>query len=81
MSTTLTGKEILDLARYAGIITGDDPVIDQDILDTEYTVSKCHPDGVMVEGSDEEPVKYNHVAYHSEYPEEGVYPLGNPTTH
>lgn len=73
---TLTIKEIQDLAMLVGIGGFDD--LDPDTLDSEYTITTCHPEGVKVEETDGPYIKYKYVVYSNEYPEEGISPLGNP---
>lgn len=75
-SITLTVREILDLARAAGLMV-QDPVspIDDDDMETEYTIFER--DGrVQVNDDDGTPRFYAHGAFLSEYPEEGTFPLG-----
>ena len=67
----LTAKEIKDLAEFAGFYVA----ADDNILETEYVIEKCSPKGV----SDDDGIirHYKHIAYLEEYPDEGVYPLGD----
>ena len=78
-SLTLTVGEIADLARCAGLVikvnvTGayDD---DDDDDEMEITIEPCPKQGVEDEDS-RSIVHCKHIAYITEYPEEGVYPLG-----
>lgn len=68
---TLNAAQIKTLAEFAGFkISGD---LDGDEKETEITVSKCPEKGVQDEdGSILHP---SHIAYLTEYPEEGVCPL------
>jgi hypothetical protein len=67
---TLTGKEIKDLAEFAGLAIA--PSDYTDVLETEIIVATCPTSGALGDGT-----HYKHVAYLSEYPEEGAYPLGD----
>lgn len=69
---TLTGKEIKDLAEAVGLMI--QPLDYDTELETEMTVIKCPASGVQ--GDDGKVTHYEHVAYLSEYPEEGTFPLG-----
>ena len=77
---TLTIKEILSLARAAGVGIHDDRDVDQETLDGEITIVKGHPDGVRIEGTDGPYIKYRYVAIHNEYQDDGIFPLGDPIT-
>lgn len=70
---TLTGKEIKDLAEAVGLVICTMDYTDE--LETEMTIIDCPPAGVM--DDDGKATHYEHVAYLSEYPEEGTYPLGD----
>ena len=75
---TLTGKEIKDLAEAVGlVIEGGHDYTDE--LETEMTIIECPSSGVM--DDDGKATHYEHVAYLSEYPEEGTFPLGDEVTH
>lgn len=71
----LTVQEIRDLAKFAGIAMDEEQELDADELATEISVtmtpSECKNDDGKIE-------RYAHLAYLSEYPEEGCYPLGDP---
>jgi len=71
---TLTGKEIRDLAYFAGFM-----IVEQDyndILDTEITVFNCSKNGIKDEDEGCS-VYYEHAAYLTDAPDEGCYPLGD----
>lgn len=70
---TLTGKEIKDLAEAVGLVIAPNDYTDE--LETEMTIIDCPPSGVM--DDDGKATHYEHVAYLSEYPEEGMCPLGD----
>ena len=70
---TLTGKEIKDLAEAVGLVI--QPLNYGDELETEMTIIKCPATGVL--DDDGKATHYEHVAYLSEYPEEGTFPLGD----
>ena len=68
---TLTGQEIMDLAEFAGFeVKNPDP----DYLKYDYAVAECPDEGV--ENDDGQMEHYTYIAYLSDYPEEGCYPLG-----
>ena len=72
---TLTVKEIAELAEYAGLTLHSRFMPEGDDLDVEYTVIECPPTGTT---DDDGNVKYYaHVAYSTDYPDEGVCPLGD----
>ena len=68
----LTVAEIIDLAKFAGLRIEPNATIDADDLKTEIVVDKL--DGVVNEKG--AALSYRHIAYLSERPEEGCYPLG-----
>jgi hypothetical protein len=72
---TLTVKQIADLAGYAGLVLNQRFIPKGDDLETEYTVMECPPTGTTdYEGK----VKhYAHIAYVTDYPDDGVCPLGD----
>ena len=70
---TLTGKEIKDLAEAVGLVI--QPLNYGDELETEMTIIKCPATGVL--DDDGKATHYEHVAYLSEYPEEGTFSLGD----
>lgn len=74
-SVTLTIDQIKDLAEMAGLKV--DSEITDDDRETEITVTLCPEKGVDDDGTIKH---YKHVAYHTDYPEEGVCPLGSPNT-
>lgn len=73
---TLTGKEIKDLAEAVGLVIS--PLDYEDELETEMTIIDCPASGVL--DDDGKATHYQHVAYYSEYPEEGMCPLGDEVT-
>jgi len=73
----LTGKEIMDLATFAGI--GVKYELDEDEQESEYWVSTCHPDGLIDEGQPDKRFHFEHVVSIVDYPEEGVMGLGEMT--
>jgi len=73
MTLTLTGKEIKDLAESVGLVI--QPLDYGYELETEMTIIKCPATGVI--GDDGKAAHFEHVAYLSEYPDEGTYPLGD----
>lgn len=70
---TLCGKEIRDLAEAVGLVI--QPLDYTDELETEMTIISCPAEGVL--NDDGKATHYQLVAYCSEYPEEGVFPLGD----
>lgn len=74
-SITLTGKDIKDVAEFAGLsITPHDYA---DEYETEITIQRCPKSGIK--NDDDGGVEFfEYVAYLSEYPEEGCVPLGDP---
>lgn len=77
---TMTVAEIRDLARFAGLMIDDTTVPTDDDLETEITVTACPAEGVKNEGEPSDPdsvSRYKHVAYFTEYPEEGCMGLGD----
>ena len=72
---TLTIKEIADLAECAGLMFAPNGGPDEDDKDTEISIMDCPKEGVK--DDDGKPTHYAHIAYFSEYPEEGCYPLGD----
>ncbi|MBL4864907.1 MAG: hypothetical protein JKY67_00850 [Pseudomonadales bacterium] len=71
MLITLTGKEIKDLAEFAGFtVTGD-----VDCLDAEFDICRCPKGGFINDDGTFEHFRY--VASMSEYCEEGYVPLGD----
>ena len=69
----LTGKEIRDLARFAGFDVGDECMGKDGLLDVEYEV---YPDATLKEDDGTEK-SYAHAAFLAEYPDEGSYGLGD----
>ena len=54
----LTGKEIKDLAEYAGFTLQDLGSMDQDILEQEFYIAECPKMGVQDDGG-----KVSHYSY------------------
>lgn len=70
----LNAREIKDLAEFAGFTISSRFIIPDDEMETEYVVTDCPAEGTV---DDDGAVRhYDHVAYLSEYPEEGICPLG-----
>lgn len=77
---TLTVAEIRDLARFAGLMIDDTTKPTDDELETQITVAACPAEGIRNEGepTDLDSVShYRHMAYCTEYPEEGCTGLGD----
>ena len=78
-SVTLTVAQIADLARFAGLTLAQSPQPDPDELEATITVCECPEAGVLLDGEDADPgvaAHYTHIAYYSEYPDEGCIGLG-----
>jgi hypothetical protein len=77
---TLTVAEIYDLACAAGFVInhGERFLPDADEMETELTIIDCPNGGV--EDDDGKHKHYAHIAYFTEYPEEGSYSLGAELT-
>lgn len=75
---TLTVAEIKDLAECAGLVLNQKSMPDADELEVEIVVMKCPKEGVR--GDDGKPTHYAHIAYFSDYPDEGSLPLGAELT-
>ncbi len=74
---TLTGKQIMELALFSGLVI-DEKNMDESLLDTEYEL--MHDEvGIEIKCEDgiDDPEKYTHVVFITEYPEEGTLPLGD----
>lgn len=75
-SLTLSGEQIKALALLAGFgVTVDD----ESMLEPEYVVSECPPQGVYNEGEPTDPNAFSYyslVAWSLEYPEDGCVGLG-----
>lgn len=76
MSITLNGKEIKDLAEFMGY-TIDDKSVDEDQFETEIVIMEGSGIGLREDDKDETPRYYDHIAYFSEYPDEGSIGLGD----
>lgn len=78
-SVTLRVAQIADLARFAGLFLAQSPQPAPDELEAEITVYACPDKGVLLDGEDTDPgmvAHYKHIAYYSEYPDEGCIGLG-----
>lgn len=72
---TLTAGEIGDLAAMAGFSLPPEAWPVDDEKETEFAIAEDHQ-GFSVTGDNGEKEAYKHVAFLVEYPEEGVFPLG-----
>jgi hypothetical protein len=70
----LTVSEIKDLAEFAGLTIDGTNLPDADDLGTEITIASCPAEGVK--DDDGKALHYEHVAYMTDYPEEGCIGLG-----
>ena len=77
MSITLTGKEIKDLAEFAGFEVMELTGMEEEALEAEITISECCKKGILDEECAGPAKHYAHIACMAEYPEEGCYPLGD----
>jgi hypothetical protein len=75
MSLNLTSREIYDLATIAGFRMEPLSEMDTDDLETEFTVQNCPKLGLLDDETGQLET-YQHIAYLSEYPEEGAFGLG-----
>lgn len=75
---TLTVAEIIDLADAAGLVLNQKFMPDADQMETEITAIDCPKEGVK--DDDGKPTHFAHIAYLTEHPEEGIYPLGPELT-
>lgn len=71
----LTGREIKDLAEFSGLTISSRFALSEDEMETEYVITDCPKEGTL--DDDGTARHYDHIAYLSDYPEEGVCPLGN----
>lgn len=74
----LNGKEIKDLAEFAGFTISSRFELTDDEMETEYVIADCPKEGTV--DDDGTARHYDHIAYLSECPEEGVCPLGEERT-
>ena len=72
---TLTINQIYDLARFAGFPLNEDNRIDLDEGETLISIGECPEKGIFCEDKGYN-MKYSHVAWLDEYPEEGMFGLG-----
>lgn len=70
MSISLTVEEIYDLAMFAGLM----PNVFPSEADCEITIEKCPENGVL-DDDGESQLFSKYIAYYTEYPEEGCFPL------
>jgi hypothetical protein len=76
MSITLKVSEIRSLAMFAGLVLDKRVEFIPEEDEAEITIADCPTEGVK---DDEGKVEhFEHIAYFSEYPEEGCAPLGEP---
>ena len=75
MSITLTVAEIRDLALFCGFRVDDngEEKRGSDELDTEIVIEACEKG---IQDDDGKVLHYSHIAWFSEYPDEGVMGLG-----
>ena len=72
----LTIGEIKDLAEFCGLVLSKECINDTEDDDAEVSIEECPSRGILDE--DDGSVKhYKKMAYFTDYPEEGVFPLGN----
>jgi hypothetical protein len=71
---TLTVAEIKDLAECAGLVLRQDCLPDADELETELTIVPCPESGVL--DDDGKATHFAHLAYVTDSPDEGSFPLG-----
>ena len=78
---TLTVAEIYDLACAAGFTINHSAMFmpDADEMETEITITDCPAGGVLDDYG--KTTHYEHVAYLTEYQEEGTFPLGAELAH
>lgn len=80
MSVTLTMREIISLVEFTGLSTINCEGISEDELETLFTVALCPAEGVHNDGEPADPNSvshYKHIAFCTEYPEEGCVGLGD----
>lgn len=75
-SLVLTIDEIKSLAEFAGFNVSEQ--ISEDDNETEITI-ETFPEKGIKDAGDKILVGFRHLAFFSEYPEEGAYPLGFPS--
>lgn len=77
---TLTMREIIDLVQFTGLAKIDCEGIGEDELETLFTVAPCPAEGVRNDGEPSDPntlSHYKHIAFCTDYPEEGCVGLGD----
>ena len=72
-SITLTCHEIRDLDEFAGFSLVAEYLPNDEDMETEVVIMDCPAGGLDDEG---QMLRYKHVAYLDEYPEEGCHGLG-----
>ncbi len=78
MIIDLTVREILDLAKFSGIVVDETKLPNEEEMETVVCITSCHKDGLA---NDDGVIEhFNLVMYFEECPEEGVIPLGDPIT-
>lgn len=75
--TTLSTQQIIDLARFAGLMI-DDTQVDEFMRDSEYTI--VVGDEAWCTDDDGNRVEYEAIAYCADCPEEGSIGLGPAVT-
>lgn len=75
---TLTISDIVDLVALAGFTLDPAQLLatDPDELEQEITIAPCPAGGLR--DDDDTPRHYRHIAYYTDYPDEGAIGLGNP---
>lgn len=76
---TLTIDEIRDLAQFCGMVVQEPTASEQmDERETEITITGWPKNGIWDDDQKCQMPPHKHVAYYTEYPEEGSLPLGSP---
>lgn len=75
---TLTVKEIEDLAKFAGLSIQDNTNPEEDEYEADITIADW-PDNGVLDDSNKEMRPHRFIAYLTDYPAEGCFPLGSPT--
>lgn len=79
-SVTLTVGQIAGLAAFAGLTLSSEFPLDEDERASQITVCTCPDKGVLFDGEETDAGKvahYTHIAYCTEYPDEGCIGLGD----
>ena len=72
----LTIGEVKDLAYFCGLILTQECIDDKKDDDVEVSIEEC-PEKEILDEDDGSVKHYKKIAYSTDYPEEGVFPLGN----